>query len=1649
MSTIDKRVVELELDNNQFNREVKSTQSTLEKLKKSLNFDDVSESVEKFSVKFSAMDVMVITALSNIANRLTNIGVNLVKSLSIDNISSGWAKFEQKTKSVATIMAQTIKIAGNEIADYAAKMAAVDDQLTKLNWFTDQTSYNFTDMVENIGKFTAAGQDLDKSVDAMMGIANWAALSGQNAQTASRAMYQLAQAMSKGSVQLIDYKSIQNANMDTQEFRQTVLDTAVALGKLTKEGEKYVSTTGGKTFTRNSFTESLQDKWFTSEVLTESLKKYSSAVERIYEISIETGLTAAQVMARYGDELDAFGLKAFRAAQEARTFTDTINAIKDAVSTGWLNTAEQVFGSYTESKVLWSDLADSLYDVFAAGGDVRNQILKIWSSLNGRQNLFAHDPDHPENQGAFWNIYDAIVALVDKVKTSFRQIFSLSDFTSINEYVNDTANKFKSLTNRLQESTKRFKEFIETNQLFTNTVKTVFGSFKIAFAFIKSVRYAIDPIISTIINFTRNTLTTLSNRLSNITWIENTLDKISERAIKIRNTIEEMVDDILTSTWLNKLIYGLGALFTALREANILHKASIMFKEFVEAFTSNGGTINNFKKILNGVIYTINSFISTAKNITVFLMRSLGPTLSKILGNVFRVLGAILGKTIEILSIFFDELSKLSSKNEEISLFDNIINFINSIKIDSAATSMAEAFVSVLKSLTNSFRIMLEILQYMLPVVNALLVVVEVIVKEVSSVLTNILTKASENGGIKVLILGFLAMLTIATALLITVARTTKKAVRILDSIRYMFNSLAYSFKASAFLAIANAILLMAGAFYLLSKIDLKSLAIATTAISVVTGVMIGIYMLMYQLSKTDKNNKNNTDFSSIRKSINQLMKISFALIEMSAAVYIIGKVAKTFSSMNKEELTNAIIGLGACLVTLYAVMSIISKANAMKFGEGFKFIAATISIVTSLLLVSTLLSILAQIEWSSILLGTAKMVTVFLIIAGALKIIESKMKVPLKALAKLILLDIVFTELKNIARKFSTTVQYLESFNWASFMSSLGKFTLLMATMIGTINIITKFKPKTFKILRFGISISILAGTLKTLAKDFGYIATISFMDILKSLASISLIIASLYAIGKLKTVNPFKIIILSISISEFSASIMDMSKSLMQVSEISFGLIMKALLNVVAMIGVIALMTKMKAINPFKIILLSVATTLLADALLTYSKGLVTLADVPFSSLFKGLLTLVAGFTLLAVVSKVMDPSVNTILRISFAVLILGGALLITAYAIATLSETFNMNVETMWDTLSDFVSGALNFLTTNGEKVIQLIETLITALLQAIINTMPKIGEAVTSLLKMVFKVIRDCLPDLLDTVAVLIKGVLKMLKENIRQWTSDLTNILILMIEELTNKLPELVDALTEFLVVFIESSLYSLAKRLERILNAAISFVLKLIHDLGVTIKNRSREFAETFIEFGINLIEGLSIGIVSGLAKLLEKIPTIGGAIADGFRNIFGIHSPSTVMEEMGMYLDEGLAKGVKENAGATANSISDSMSKVLDAVDRTLNEEIDDSLVLTPVMDLSQVNSGVRDISSLMSSVSGTSMSVTGKFASSASSEIARNTRTASEIQNGITTNNNNTDNYYVTFNVETNNPEELAQQLDSILQRNRLKATLAKGGY
>ena len=379
-TTIDQRVVEMRFDNKHFENNVKTTMSTLDRLKQSLNLTGASKglenlnsaakridmkglgsAVETVTAKFSALDVIGVTALANITNSAVNAGKRMVSALTIDPIKTGFKEYETQINAVQTILANT--------SSKGTTIDQVNAALDELNKYADKTIYNFTEMTRNIGTFTAAGVDLDTSVSAIQGIANLAAVSGSTSQQASTAMYQLSQALATGTVKLQDWNSVVNAGMGGEVFQNALKRTAKVMGT---DVDALIKKYG-------SFRESLtRGEWLTTDILTETLNQFTMAAKEgtkqwdEYKKSLmDKGYTEAQAT-----EILKMANTATDAATKVKTFTQLFDVLKESAQSGWSQTWKILIGDFEEAKSLLTPLADVLTGFINKISDARNAILK-------------------------------------------------------------------------------------------------------------------------------------------------------------------------------------------------------------------------------------------------------------------------------------------------------------------------------------------------------------------------------------------------------------------------------------------------------------------------------------------------------------------------------------------------------------------------------------------------------------------------------------------------------------------------------------------------------------------------------------------------------------------------------------------------------------------------------------------------------------------------------------------------------------------------------------------------------------------------------------------------------------------------------------------------------------------------------------------------------------------------------------------------------------------------------------------------------------------------------------------------------------------------------------------------------------------------
>lgn len=382
--TIDQRVVEMRFDNANFEKNVSTSMSTLDKLKKSLKFEDsakgfeniskaagrvdmggLSNGVESVRLKFSALEVMAVTALQNITNSAVNAGKKLVSDLALDPIISGFKEYETQINATQTILANTQK-EGATIHD-------VNRALDELNKYADLTIYNFTEMTRNIGTFTAAGVDLNTSVNAIKGIANLAAVSGSTSQQASTAMYQLSQALASGTVKLMDWNSVVNAGMGGQVFQDALKMTARIHGIAIDE---MIADEG-------SFRETLSKGWLTSDIMTETLQHFTAFTDTYNEESLKRqGYNEKEIA-----EIKQLGITATDAATKVKTLSQLYDVMKETAQSGWAATWKILLGDFEEAKESLTKFSNMLNEPLAAAADARNKILSEGFSSGWKQFL--------------------------------------------------------------------------------------------------------------------------------------------------------------------------------------------------------------------------------------------------------------------------------------------------------------------------------------------------------------------------------------------------------------------------------------------------------------------------------------------------------------------------------------------------------------------------------------------------------------------------------------------------------------------------------------------------------------------------------------------------------------------------------------------------------------------------------------------------------------------------------------------------------------------------------------------------------------------------------------------------------------------------------------------------------------------------------------------------------------------------------------------------------------------------------------------------------------------------------------------------------------------------------------------------------------
>ena len=1069
LSNVDRRVVQMEFDNKQFEKDMQVTVRSLNNFEKNLNnvgtsgkafegiskgldnvkanvksfsLDAVSNAFEKTQVTISHWEVAAIAAISNVVNSAVNATRNMIRSLTSEPVKQGFEEYELKMNSIQTMLL------GSQAIDPSVNLEKVNKTLEELNDYADKTIYSFSDMTENVGKFINAGIKLDDAKEAIMGISNWAAVAGANSQQASHTMYNLSQALATGYVQRIDWKSIEMAQMNNVEFMREALSVAEEVGTVAKEGNLYVARTqdnAGRGMKeainmQQMFTQGLQYQWLTTEVLTKTLQKYS-------------------------DETTELGKKAMDAATHVKTFSQLMDTLKEAAGSGWAQTWEIIFGDFEQSKSLWTSINNVVGGFLNDQAKARNEMLNEWVKMGGKDTLL-------EN---LKNGFENILKIIKPIKEAFHELFPPT-----------TANTLLSITRSMSG-------FVSKLDIGPERIEKIKTGFKGLFSILSILKNAISSFIKTFGSSGGRIIDTFLWFFSAIGKIIIGIDewiKKNDAFVKAFSVVKNIIVSFITfcvngfknlrdsiyNTKIPDLINRLKDSLKSLKTDDA--KPVVKFANTLElAFTPIRILLEFAKKIINGLAAGLSQIWPTIKKV--------GVTIAQLFGKMFENT--------------YKELQNMSF----VDIFKTLFKALIGGKFIQILMQVASGFTKVsgaIKSFGDILKIFTDIGEAFKKLADGLLTMAQAKALKMTAI------------GIAVLAVSILLLTTIpsdemwnAIGAIGAILSELVLAVKIIDKLDLSKSDVRNIKKlATSFISISIAILLMAFAVKKLSSLSTEELTKGLIGVNVLLGAFIGVSR-------------------SLNKDAGKMKKTAKAMIILSIATLIMASAAKKVSSLSWEELGKAGIAIGVItgifigmshglnknsrkLISSAISMAIFAKAVGMlavaskPFGDldwlslakigsaiaGFAGIMAAFShlvkpvkllaAVVALRIFSSVFNDISQtfkpigdVDWMSLLkVGSA--------IAGFVGIMAafSHLVKPVKLLAAVVALRIFSSAFNDISQTFKP----IGDMDWASLFkagSAIAGFAGIMAAFSHLV--------KPVKLLAAVVALRIFSGSLKILS--------------------------------------------------------------------------------------------------------------------------------------------------------------------------------------------------------------------------------------------------------------------------------------------------------------------------------------------------------------------------------------------------------------------------------------------------------------------------------------------------------------------------------------------------------------------------------------
>ena len=1520
---VDSRVVEMRFDNANFEKNTKQTISTIDRLMEKLQFKGAEKGFEKLDAaaenvdfaamqtsldrlesKFSSLNIVATTALVNITNKFVDAGEKLVKSLSIDQVASGWDKYTEKTSNVQTIMNATGK-----------SIDQVNGYLNKLMWYSDETSYSFSEMTSALSQMTAAGGNIDKMIPMIMGIANATADAGKTGFAFQSTIRNLTQSYSAGHLQLQDWKSLNLMGTATKALKQELIDTAVELGTL-KKGEVTIA----------SFESSLQKKWANTEVMEKTFAKYASMMEAAYELTQKNpGMTSSEALEKLSGQYGELAERAALAAQQATSFGQAIDSTKDAVSSKWMAVFETFFGNKEEATETWTELSDRLYDIFVPSIEALNERLKDglnsgWAQLQGRlgdqadaysytlQQVALASGAVTEDQiteaGSFTKALQQngvsaqlLKASLDEAQTSAEKLLTLSDKEMAakhydRETIQRDAEAFAKLNAEIQNGTLDLDEYAQKIGELSGREHLVQSFWNIMDAIGKVVAPVKEAFSEIFPPADGERIYSFAERLDLMTQKLIITDQTAEKIKKTFKGLFTVLKGVTT------ILSNIGAVakeaFSLLANAakpvaQVMLSVGAGLGDFLETIyevATGSGTLREklggIRTALTKLLSPVDALGSMLKNtkiaqyIDTFLKK--GEESTGLLGTLYSVgrrafdgLSAVIRTAasggIGILGALGMAISTLLSKLG--GLGENAVQVLGLTKPN--LEDFQQNLIDMPKNLSKSMSEFASSFQRSMNKINGSVGDAFAPVKQFFTAVKEGFDAISGTDVYRFMSLIDVGLLAFSIG---QMAKATKSLKAMLETpLTGMLNSISGTFKqltsaiktwqknesTKTLTGMATAILILAGAMYVMSRINPDQFTeIASTVFGFVT-----------------------------------LLTVSAKLLEPTTK-----RFTKAFDSLKASALNAAtlwgtaaaLIGLGIAIGSitkgLSRIMEVLQKGNIAAN-------AAALAVVT----VSIVAMMLAMRQLSLALVVGEKAMNHKVILSTAVELVALSSAIKVLSTALKPLSEIKFTSLVKAGMA----------------VVSLGGLLTTMATALAAVNKV--IGPTGFQ---NGAAIAAMAGGIWIAAQAVSSLANIQLVRLDAAMTSIKTLMLLMTTMSAFSAKTKFG----------SGAAILVMSTSLIVLAG-AVGLFavmgdaaIDGLIKVAAGLTALSVASQMSGVDgAASILTMSSAMLVLAGAVAIYAR----LGDAALGAMVKCGVALAGMGVAVFALSKLQGDALQAawvistlsggMIKLAAACAIfnfvkwgsllsagvaLGGliAVLLGAGALNSVFPMLSAGLTVLGTAFDKFASGALKL--TGAMAIIGVLSMFAGPICTAIINAAPDIQDALIAVVKVLCNTIIEC--------------------------AEPLTNALIGLIEILCNTLISTAPQIAQACRVVIESvasEVWQAIKDLFRPLGTG-DWWMQIFNDdrpIGAFVNwvkeifKGAEEQVDTsgFEDAGKNISEGLAEGELKGKDQVEKASEEVAQAAVETTKDTVKTHSPSLVMEEIGRYITEGLALGIAD----------------------------------------------------------------------------------------------------------------------------------------